>query len=124
MNINFFFLPPHSEFSKNPQIVSFVGNQITIRRADGSLVHLHISPYPAILHDYVSASRWEDGVRLCRFVKVKLIFGNILIPFHEVFMALSVLLISPYQMLHLISSLLCHSFFWLLVENDVVFLIP
>ncbi|KAM4770066.1 intraflagellar transport protein 80 homolog isoform 2-T2 [Cyanocitta cristata] len=58
-----------SEFSKNPQIVSFVGNQITIRRADGSLVHLHISPYPAILHDYVSASRWEDGVRLCRFVK-------------------------------------------------------
>ncbi|NWW14146.1 IFT80 protein, partial [Oreocharis arfaki] len=58
-----------SEFSKNPQIVSFVGNQVTIRRADGSLVHLHISPYPAILHDYVSASRWEDGVRLCRFVK-------------------------------------------------------
>ncbi|NWT08394.1 IFT80 protein, partial [Vireo altiloquus] len=58
-----------SEFSKTPQIVSFVGNQITIRRADGSLVHLHISPYPAILHSYVSASRWEDGVRLCRFVK-------------------------------------------------------
>ncbi|NWV82152.1 IFT80 protein, partial [Dasyornis broadbenti] len=58
-----------SEFSKNPQLVSFVGNQVTIRRADGSLVHLHISPYPAILHDYVSASRWEEGVRLCRFVK-------------------------------------------------------
>ncbi|XP_027750673.1 intraflagellar transport protein 80 homolog [Empidonax traillii] len=58
-----------SEFSKNPQIVSFVGNQITIRRADGSLVHLNISPYPGILHDYVRASRWEDAVRLCRFVK-------------------------------------------------------
>ncbi|XP_044885548.1 intraflagellar transport protein 80 homolog isoform X2 [Mauremys mutica] len=58
-----------SEFSKNPQIVQFVGNQATIRRADGSLIHLNISPYPAILHEYVSSSKWEDAVRLCRFVK-------------------------------------------------------
>ncbi|NXD38409.1 IFT80 protein, partial [Copsychus sechellarum] len=58
-----------SEFSKSPQIVSFVGNQVTIRRADGSLVHLHIPPYPSILHEYVSSARWRDGVRLCRFVK-------------------------------------------------------
>nr|XP_009920670.1 PREDICTED: intraflagellar transport protein 80 homolog isoform X3 [Haliaeetus albicilla] len=58
-----------SEFSKNPQIVHFVGNQITIRRADGSLIHLSISPYPAILHEYVTSSKWEDAVRLCRFVK-------------------------------------------------------
>ncbi|XP_043347818.1 intraflagellar transport protein 80 homolog isoform X3 [Dermochelys coriacea] len=58
-----------SEFSKNPQIVCFVGNQVTIRRADGSLIHLNISPYPAILHEYVSSSKWEDAVRLCRFVK-------------------------------------------------------
>ncbi|XP_077899707.1 intraflagellar transport protein 80 homolog isoform X3 [Ictidomys tridecemlineatus] len=58
-----------SEFNKNPHIVSFVGNQVTIRRADGSLVHISISPYPAILHEYVSSSKWEDAVRLCRFVK-------------------------------------------------------
>ncbi|XP_066203774.1 intraflagellar transport protein 80 homolog isoform X3 [Saccopteryx leptura] len=58
-----------SEFSKNPHIVSFVGNQVTIRRADGSLVHISISPYPAILHEYISSSKWEDAVRLCRFVK-------------------------------------------------------
>ncbi|XP_053077232.1 intraflagellar transport protein 80 homolog isoform X3 [Acinonyx jubatus] len=58
-----------SEFSKNPHIVSFVGNQVTIRRADGSLIHISISPYPGILHEYVSSSKWEDGVRLCRFVK-------------------------------------------------------
>lgn len=59
-----------SDFSKNPQIVHFVGNQITIRRADGSLIHINISPYPVILHEYVSSSKWEDAVRLCRFVKV------------------------------------------------------
>ncbi|OXB63121.1 hypothetical protein ASZ78_000353 [Callipepla squamata] len=58
-----------SDFSKNPQIVHFVGNQITIRRADGSLIHVNISPYPVILHEYVSGSKWEDAVRLCRFVK-------------------------------------------------------
>jgi hypothetical protein len=60
----------NSEYSKNPHIVSFVGNQVTIRRADGSLVQISISPYPAILHEYVSSSKWEDAVRLCRFVKV------------------------------------------------------
>lgn len=49
--------------------MSFVGNQVTVRRADGSLVHISISPYPAILHEYVSSSKWEDAVRLCRFVK-------------------------------------------------------
>ncbi|XP_030071802.1 intraflagellar transport protein 80 homolog [Microcaecilia unicolor] len=58
-----------SEFSKNPQIVSFEGNRVTIRRADGSLVHTNVSPYPAILHEYVGASKWENAVRLCRFVK-------------------------------------------------------
>ena len=29
-----------------------------------------ISPYPAILHSYVHAGRWDDAVRLFRFVKV------------------------------------------------------
>uniref|UniRef100_A0A4X1VGP2 Intraflagellar transport protein 80 homolog n=1 Tax=Sus scrofa TaxID=9823 RepID=A0A4X1VGP2_PIG len=64
-----------SEFSKNPRIVSFVGNQVTVRRADGSLVHISISPYPAILHEYVSSSKWEDAVRLCRFVKEQTIWA-------------------------------------------------
>ncbi|NWI87343.1 IFT80 protein, partial [Pitta sordida] len=58
-----------SELSRNPQIVGFVGNEITLRRADGSLLHLHIPPYPAILHGHVRASRWDSAVRLCRFVK-------------------------------------------------------
>lgn len=69
-NINYNLLFSNSEFSKNPHIVSFVGNLVTIRRADGSLVHISLSPYPAILHEYVSSSKWEDAVRLCRFVKV------------------------------------------------------
>ncbi|CAN8190385.1 unnamed protein product [Coccothraustes coccothraustes] len=58
-----------SELSRSPQIVSFVGSQLTVRRADGALVHLRLSPYPAMLHGHASNSRWQDGLRLCRFVK-------------------------------------------------------
>ncbi|KAI8515118.1 Intraflagellar transport protein 80 [Branchiostoma belcheri] len=58
-----------TEFGKNPQIVNFLGNHVIIRRADGSLVSTGVSPYPSMLHSYVSNSRWDDAVRLCRFVK-------------------------------------------------------
>ncbi|NXU15940.1 IFT80 protein, partial [Pardalotus punctatus] len=58
-----------SEFGRNARVVTFVGSRVTVRMTDGSLVHLHISPYPSLLHGYASTSRWEDGVRLCRFVK-------------------------------------------------------
>ncbi|XP_064614881.1 intraflagellar transport protein 80 homolog [Liolophura sinensis] len=63
------FVKDASEFGKNPQLVNFVGNHLIIRRAEGSLVSTLVSPYPAILHDYVSSARWSDAVRLCRFVK-------------------------------------------------------
>ncbi|XP_013386357.1 intraflagellar transport protein 80 homolog isoform X2 [Lingula anatina] len=58
-----------SEFGKNPQLLSFLGSHVSLRRADGSLVSTGISPYPAMLHNFVMGSRWEDAVRLCRFVK-------------------------------------------------------
>ncbi|XP_028818647.1 intraflagellar transport protein 80 homolog isoform X2 [Denticeps clupeoides] len=58
-----------SEFSSTPHILSYVGTQVTVRRADGSLMHSCVSPYPAILHEYASTARWEDALRLCRFAK-------------------------------------------------------
>lgn len=30
-----------------------------------------ISPYPSMLHKYAGEAKWEDAIRLCRFVKVK-----------------------------------------------------
>ncbi|KAH3805337.1 hypothetical protein DPMN_133638 [Dreissena polymorpha] len=65
-----------SEFGKNPQLLQFVGNHVVIRRAEGSLVSTSISPYPAILHSYVQAGRWDETVRLCRFVKVSITRKN------------------------------------------------
>ena len=58
-----------SEFGKRPTLVNFVGNHISIRRADGSLVTTAVSPYPAVIYKYVSGNRWSEATRLCRFVK-------------------------------------------------------
>eukprot|EP00057_Strongylocentrotus_purpuratus_P035142 XP_797867.3 PREDICTED: intraflagellar transport protein 80 homolog [Strongylocentrotus purpuratus] len=58
-----------SDFGKNPTIVDFIGTRVTIRRADGALIGTTVSPYPAMMHELVGSKRWEDAVRLCRFVK-------------------------------------------------------
>ncbi|XP_032237699.1 intraflagellar transport protein 80 homolog isoform X2 [Nematostella vectensis] len=58
-----------SDFGKNPHILNFLENHCNMRRADGSLCSTIISPYPAMLHKYCSDSKWDDAVRLCRFVK-------------------------------------------------------
>ncbi|KAJ8256291.1 hypothetical protein COCON_G00184430 [Conger conger] len=63
------FLKDASEFSRAPQILSCVGTRVTVRRADGSLVHTAVSPCPALLHDYAGSARWDDALRLCRFAK-------------------------------------------------------
>jgi len=56
-------------FGKNPYIESFFGSRVTIRRNDGALVITSLDPYPPILYQLVSSSRWNEAVRLCRFVK-------------------------------------------------------
>ena len=39
-------------------------------------VFYSISPYPMMLHKYTSESKWPDAVRLCRFVKVRIIVST------------------------------------------------
>ncbi|XP_065889257.1 intraflagellar transport protein 80 homolog isoform X3 [Dysidea avara] len=58
-----------NEFVKNPQIVHFLGNQCTLRRTDGALITTSISPFPGLLHEYANSSKWNEAIRLCRFVK-------------------------------------------------------
>ncbi|PIK37912.1 putative intraflagellar transport protein [Apostichopus japonicus] len=64
-----------SGFGNSPQIVNFIGNHVTIRRADGALVSTGVSPYPVLLYELVNSSRWDDAVRLCRFVKDEAVWG-------------------------------------------------
>lgn len=58
-----------SDVGKLAQMLTFNGNICTVRRLDGSLATLSISPYPKILYEYVDKADFEKGIRLCRFVK-------------------------------------------------------
>ena len=57
-----------SEFDKHPALVSFSGNHVYVRRADGSSITTSVSPYPAVIHGYAASNRWPEATRLCRFV--------------------------------------------------------
>lgn len=59
-----------TDLGYNPHIVSFLGSTVLVRRTDGSLVSFAFPPYASILHGYVGSSRWDDALRLCRFVKL------------------------------------------------------
>ncbi|KAJ8388659.1 hypothetical protein AAFF_G00130680 [Aldrovandia affinis] len=63
------FMKDASEFSRAPHILNYVGTQVTVRRADGSLVCSSVVPYPTLLHEYAGSARWDDALRLCRFAK-------------------------------------------------------
>uniref|UniRef100_A0A2C9JF99 Uncharacterized protein n=1 Tax=Biomphalaria glabrata TaxID=6526 RepID=A0A2C9JF99_BIOGL len=58
-----------SPFGKAPQLVGFLGSHLILRRSEGSLISTSITPYPSVLHSYVMNNKWDDAVRLCRFVK-------------------------------------------------------
>ena len=57
------------EFGKMPQIKSFSGPRLAVRRADGSLLTAGTSYYPAMLYKAAGGGSWEEALRLCRFVK-------------------------------------------------------
>jgi intraflagellar transport protein 80 len=58
-----------AKFGKRPYIVSNFGSRVTVRRSDGALATASVSHYPPILYGFVVKQRWEEAVRLCRFVK-------------------------------------------------------
>lgn len=59
------------DFGKMPQFSTFFGSRVTVRRADGALVTSSVNIYPPVLYEFVGGRRWEEAVRLCRFVKSK-----------------------------------------------------
>ncbi|GLE08616.1 hypothetical protein PINS_up019920 [Pythium insidiosum] len=58
-----------TDFLKMSAISSFVGSNVTVRRADGTVLLAHVAPYPAMLYEFTSTADWDKAVRLCRFVK-------------------------------------------------------
>lgn len=58
-----------NDVGKLAQMTSFTGNLCTVRRLDGALATLSISPYPKMLYEHVDKADFEKAIRLCRFVK-------------------------------------------------------
>ncbi|KAL0481894.1 intraflagellar transport protein 80 [Acrasis kona] len=58
-----------SEVGKRSQIIDFFGTRCNVRRWDGSVVTMSVSPHPLILYELVDKKNWEACLRLCRFVK-------------------------------------------------------
>ncbi|KAF1329341.1 Intraflagellar transport protein 80, partial [Globisporangium splendens] len=60
-----------ADFLKLSSITTFVGSNVTVRRADGTILAASITPYPSLLYEFIKSPDWEKAVRLCRFVKSK-----------------------------------------------------
>lgn len=60
-----------ADFLKMSSITTFVGANVTVRRADGTVLAASISPYPSLLYEFTASADWDKAVRLCRFVKSK-----------------------------------------------------
>ena len=43
-----------------------------------------ISPFPALLHEYANSSKWNEAIRLCRFVKVCLHVNKLMLKHNTV----------------------------------------
>ncbi|CAL8086530.1 unnamed protein product [Calicophoron daubneyi] len=63
------------EFGKQPELLSFYRDRISICRSDGSIVSLPVSPYPDRLHQLIGLNKWDDALSLCRNVKDKLLWA-------------------------------------------------
>jgi len=64
-----------SDVGKMATMISFTGNLAQVRRLDGAMATLSISPYPKILYELIDKADFEKAIRLCRFVKEKTLWA-------------------------------------------------
>eukprot|EP01016_Furgasonia_blochmanni_P034705 TRINITY_DN3774_c0_g2_i1.p1 TRINITY_DN3774_c0_g2~~TRINITY_DN3774_c0_g2_i1.p1 ORF type:complete len:779 (-),score=217.27 TRINITY_DN3774_c0_g2_i1:42-2378(-) len=58
-----------AEIGRMSQMITLSPSQVILRRKDGGLITLAISPFPGILFEFCEKNKWEKAIRLCRFVK-------------------------------------------------------
>jgi len=56
-------------------IDAFTGNLVSVRRVDGRIATLNISPYPALLYQNADKGQWSKAIKLCRFVKDRVLWA-------------------------------------------------
>ncbi len=65
----------YTELGRLPQILNYSDSLVNVRRKDGGIVSLGISPYPTILFDFCEKGKLDKGLKLCRFVKEPLLWA-------------------------------------------------
>ena len=65
----------YPELGRMPQILNYSDSLVNVRRKDGGIVSLGISPYPTILFDFCEKGKLDKGLKLCRFVKEPLLWA-------------------------------------------------
>lgn len=45
-----------------PQITSFFGSRIVVRRGDGAVMGATVPAHAALLHEFTAGSKWEEAV--------------------------------------------------------------
>lgn len=50
-------------------LVGFDRSKCTVRKADGALISLLVTPYAEMLHGYIEKREWAFALKLCRYVK-------------------------------------------------------
>ena len=64
------------EYGRLPKIVNFSSTRCTVRRTDGALSTVMVSPHPSLLQKQVAQGmKWDRAVRLCRFANDEKLWG-------------------------------------------------
>ena len=58
-----------TDIGKLAQMTCFTGTLCSVRRLDGGMATLQVSPYPRVLYEHIDKADFEKAIRLCRFVK-------------------------------------------------------
>jgi intraflagellar transport protein 80 len=65
-----------NEIGKLATITQFNGNNISVRRLDGSVAALGISPYPRMIYEQIDKKvDFEKAISMCRFVNDKALWA-------------------------------------------------
>lgn len=66
-----------SSLGKNPQFLSFYDSRCVLRRADGAVQAVSVSPYGSLLYKYTAANQWDKCVRVCRIAKEDFLWASV-----------------------------------------------
>lgn len=57
------------DIGRDCQIVSFYGNNIALKKKDGSQKIVASSPYPSMLLELCNNNEWDKAIKLCRYIR-------------------------------------------------------